>query len=372
MGPTRAMSTPTPTPATPTTPVTAPPLPLSGPGGPPGRHTRRASSLGIGIGFPSSTSAPQSASAQAMPKTAFSSSFPTLHPKEELTGEEVILYSYAQLSGYLILPSSSSSPSLYGREEEGLGKLKARLRRKTRHARGGGSLDLGLLSLSPSPTLSGFGLGSPPALPGGRPKHHRRASSGLLGYLSPPSLSGLTSSLSSSFSLGSASSSPASVGDAGRGDGDDSVVGGGGGEERLPVLDIPPAMLAVDLVLAPGETKSCESLSFIKTEQPQLNVSLDSYTLKLPECLPPTYRGRNVKFGYELVVGTCRRPVSISSFPSSTYGPPKTPSSAERGSANATTSRVMKVPLRVYNHVSGKVVSSRSVCDNVTDVLDSW
>ncbi|CAK5278779.1 unnamed protein product, partial [Mycena citricolor] len=78
------------------------------------------------------------------------------------------------------------------------------------------------------------------------------------------------------------------------------------GDTPLPTLDIRPEMLAVDLKLGPGESRSYK------------------YTINLPENMPPTFKGRTVRFSYELVVGVCR-PGNVS--------------------------RVMKVPIRVYNHV---------------------
>lgn len=64
---------------------------------------------------------------------------------------------------------------------------------------------------------------------------------------------------------------------------------------------------------------------------------LDTYTIKLPDNLPPTFKGRSFKFSYELEVGTCRAG-----------------SGGGSGSTSANSvSRVMKVPIRMYNHVSG-------------------
>jgi hypothetical protein len=67
----------------------------------------------------------------------------------------------------------------------------------------------------------------------------------------------------------------------------------------------------------------------------------DTYTLLLPENLPPTFRGRSLKISYELVIGTCRASTSAMRS-SSSLGPT---------GANST-SRVMKVPIRVYNNVT--------------------
>lgn len=63
--------------------------------------------------------------------------------------------------------------------------------------------------------------------------------------------------------------------------------------------------------------------------------TLDTYTLALPANLPPTYRGRVMKFAYHLVVGVCR------SAPN------------PQGPSGGSTSQVMRVPVRIYNHVDG-------------------
>jgi len=73
-------------------------------------------------------------------------------------------------------------------------------------------------------------------------------------------------------------------------------------------------------------------------------VRQDTYTVSLPDNLPPTFRGRALKFSYELVLGTCRAGAS-GMRSSSSLGPT---------GANSI-SRVMKVPIRVYNHVAGRI-----------------
>ena len=70
---------------------------------------------------------------------------------------------------------------------------------------------------------------------------------------------------------------------------------------------------------------------------------LDVYTVTLPPNLPPTYRGRSLRFSYHLSVGACR---------------------ATAGSPNSQ-SRVMKVPIRIYNHVSGACFPSFTLMDMV-------
>lgn len=69
---------------------------------------------------------------------------------------------------------------------------------------------------------------------------------------------------------------------------------------------------------------------------------VDTYTIDLPSNLPPTFKGRAMRFSYQLVVGTCRASSGLASG-----------SSSGGGGGNVQTSRVMRVPIRVYNHVSG-------------------
>ncbi|KAK7047236.1 Golgi membrane exchange factor (Ric1p-Rgp1p) subunit [Paramarasmius palmivorus] len=59
-------------------------------------------------------------------------------------------------------------------------------------------------------------------------------------------------------------------------------------ETPLPTFEVQPTMLGVDLTLGPGESRSYR------------------YTLQLPDNLPPTFLGQQIRFAYELVVGTCR------------------------------------------------------------------
>lgn len=96
-------------------------------------------------------------------------------------------------------------------------------------------------------------------------------------------------------------------------------------ETPLPVLEVPPSMLAVDLMLGPGETRTY------------------TYTVQLPDAIPPTYKGRVFRFSYEFTVGVCRSRAA-SQQPSSPVGRP--------GTGAQSSSRVMKVPVRIYNFVS--------------------
>ncbi|KAG2135101.1 Rgp1-domain-containing protein [Suillus clintonianus] len=212
----------------------------------------------------------------------------------------LLLYSYAQLSGTAhILPPNTP---------EALTTLRAQLLKKP--VLGGGSMDISRTRTNPrthsrSTSLTGslLSLLSPSSY------------SPSIGRSRPPSLSSQSDASSGGVGLG------LSVG-AGNGNGNGNAVGGGEeGEEEmpLPVFEVQPAMLAVDLALSPGESRSY------------------TYTLPLPSTLPPTFRGRMIRFSYELVVGTCRRGDS---------------GEGNASSIGVTVSRVMKVPIRVYNWVS--------------------
>ncbi|KAG7092702.1 hypothetical protein E1B28_009032 [Marasmius oreades] len=84
-------------------------------------------------------------------------------------------------------------------------------------------------------------------------------------------------------------------------------------ETPLPTYEVQPAMLTVDGVLGPGESQSFR------------------YTLNLPSNLPPTCFGQHLQFSYELLVGICRN--------------------VGTGSGGSV-SKVMKVPIRIYNNVT--------------------
>ncbi|KAF7728895.1 hypothetical protein EC973_005290 [Apophysomyces ossiformis] len=115
--------------------------------------------------------------------------------------------------------------------------------------------------------------------------------------------------------------------------------GGGGGllakpdahskidTRTTPVFSTPPSILFVDLDLTPGETRKF------------------SYKLKLPNDIPPSYRGRAIRFNYYLVVGTQRS------------------SSVQSGSQGQT----VQIPFRVLNHVSED--GSRPIYDLMNPVV---
>ncbi|KAH9964582.1 Rgp1-domain-containing protein [Russula dissimulans] len=223
---------------------------------------------------------------------------------------ELVLYAYVHLSGSLFVlppPSLARTSAL------------AALQRYRRGPRGGGSMDIGVASppssrgherRSASIAGSLWGLISSPASAVLSPGHRARVPSHGGSPLSPTTRS---------FASAGNKIADHGAGGVGLGLGGVGLGLGGvqGGEEwdpdqPMPVFEVPPAMLAVDLSLGPGEERSY------------------TYTVKLPSNLPPTYRGRTLRFSYQLSVGACR---------------------STAGTLNSQ-SKVMKVPIRVYNHVS--------------------
>ena len=245
---------------------------------------------------------------------------------------ELILYSYAQLSGSLLL--TPTTPADLSDHAKSLNSLRSAL--LNRGVMGGGRMDI-------TSSLNSLNPASPPLR---SPKHrhtHTRSSSfsaGLLSILSPTLASSIsTPNQSSALSprwpshsgylpsgwMSSSSSSPSAFG----------VERDIDPEEPLPTLEIQPSMLAVDLSLAPGESRTCTCLFHFIFTASNFCFPADTYTIQLPDNLPPTFKGRSIKFSYELVIGTCRA------------------ASRGLGVGSNSISRVMKVPIRVYNNVSG-------------------
>ena len=216
---------------------------------------RRPPQLGLGYGPPPPP--PTSPTAyQKPPRTAFSSSFP-------IANTELILYAYAQLLGTLTitpLPDGPSSPD----QSRNLNRLRTRLLK--RKAVGGGSMDISS-SLSAQP-------GSPTS-PARRVSHGRSSSlsAGLLSMLSPsspgpqpssqPFVPGHRARTSSVFSLFSNGQGPPPPSRSAVGLGfststseDDEIDP----DQPLPTLEVQPSMLAVDLSLGPGESRTCTCL----------------------------------------------------------------------------------------------------------------
>ncbi|KIM39016.1 hypothetical protein M413DRAFT_447380 [Hebeloma cylindrosporum] len=251
----------------------------------------------IGLGQPSNPP-------KGYPRTAFATTFPP-------TNTELILYSYAQLTGTVqITPIPGALPTT--EQSQTLNALRSALH--NRAVLGGGSMDI-------TSTLN------PPLSPKPRQiqKHSRSSSfsTGLLSILSPTSLVSSISSPNPNSWSGPSRWRSSSTSNAPFSGNSPSILAFGNAteeidpEEPLPTYEIQPAMLAVDLSLAPGESRSY------------------NYTVRLPDNLPPTFKGKSLRFSYELVVGTCRAG-----------------SSAGAGVSANSISRVMKVPIRVYNNVS--------------------
>ncbi|KAJ3765678.1 Rgp1-domain-containing protein [Lentinula raphanica] len=237
---------------------------------------------------------------------------------------ELILYSYAQLKGTVTLtpinstlPASSSNKSVQA------------LLKGSAIAVGGGSMDITSRTHSRTPSASGatslgggIGSGSWGSFGGSAntpPVNHRPpASAGLEPSASfgtsfpPPSSPGLPPGSGPRLGLGLGW--PLGMG---------SVTEEVDPELPLPTFEAQSTMLAVDVSLRPGESKSY------------------AYSILLPSNLPPTFRGRTLRFAYELVVGICRAGAN------NNFEPPLKGSVGSGGSV----SKVMKVPIRVYTNV---------------------
>lgn len=184
---------------------------------------RRPPQLSIGLGYGPPPS-PQSTSARSMTLVGAHS--------------ELILYSYAQLLGTVSitpLPGTVMTPE----HAQTLSALRAKLSKRT--VVGGGSMD----------------ITSHQRIQERRRSHGRSSSltSSLFSLLSPATYSAPSTPLPSSQSF----SGPARAPSVGQSD----VGLGIHGEDidpdaPLPTFDVQPAMLAVDLVLAPGESRTCE------------------------------------------------------------------------------------------------------------------
>jgi hypothetical protein len=178
---------------------------------------------------------------------------PSLKPLPK-DGTEMVLYAYVHLTGSLFLlpqPSVARIPAL------------AALQRHKRGPRGGGSMDIGVASpphsrgherRSSSIAGSLWGLISSPASVVLSPGHRARSPS----YGSSPILPATHSFAGAGVKV----TNPEGVG---LGLGGVSLGLGGvqegeewDPEQPLPVFEVPPAMLAVDLSLPPGEERSCE------------------------------------------------------------------------------------------------------------------
>ncbi|KAF9449322.1 Rgp1-domain-containing protein [Macrolepiota fuliginosa MF-IS2] len=307
-------------------------------------HNRRFSQqIQIGLGQPSNV-----ARNQTQPRTAFSSTFPQANT-------EVVLYSYAQLVGTVhVIPEGAGGATPTHDQAFRMNRIRRALVRK-RAVVGGGSMDISQSLHSGSSIASSISGGSQlprhqptqgPGYPRRRPGHGRSISfsASLMSLLSPaagptPTAMGERAITTSPDHLNGDAASASGLkpingpgpggGGLGLGILSSPTLGSGVLEESvdpelpLPTFEAQPSMLAVDLSLPPGESRSY------------------TYTIKLPDVLPPTYKGRALIFSYELVVGTCR---AGSSAPN--------PKQSSGTAGTNSISRVMKVPIRVYNHVT--------------------
>jgi len=190
------------------------------------------------------------------PQAALGNGHPSSLKSLPRDNTELVLYAYVHLSGSLFVlppPSLARTSAL------------AALQRYRRGPRGGGSMDIGVTSPPPSrgherrsASIAGslWGLISSPASAVLSPSHRARAPSHGGSPLSP-----------TTRSFASAGNKIANHGAGGVGLGLGGVGLGLGGvqggeewdpEQPMPVFEVPPAMLAVDLSLGPGEERSCE------------------------------------------------------------------------------------------------------------------
>lgn len=109
-------------------------------------------------------------------------------------------------------------------------------------------------------------------------------------------------------------------------------------DKNYPVFNSPPSILAVDLTLEPGESKTCEFILALAAEgviaEKRLRSRLtDNFSLQLPGDLPPSFRGKAISFQYTFMVGTNRAPnAALNEYKQH--------------------SRLIRIPVRIYNHVS--------------------
>ncbi|CCO33369.1 hypothetical protein BN14_07444 [Rhizoctonia solani AG-1 IB] len=241
----------------------------------------------------------------------------------------LILLAHAQVTGTLTLepPSAALAASWRvaelgsGRRVVGGGRMGIGVAPRPRASSGVGAW-LGMSESRNGPNVrAALGLGglasadsstaslasAPPDSPPSRPyrKGHQRATS-MASYIpGMSSISALLSPFGDDTAVGAGGSRPSSRASA---RGSDSFgpgmmvlpTGGGAGSMDMmsslgtveqgvfPILESQPSVLAVDLTLKPGETRSY------------------TYSVSLPKGLPPSFRGKYFRLTYYLVVGTTR------------------------------------------------------------------
>jgi hypothetical protein len=190
------------------------------------------------------------------PQTLLGNGHPSSLKSLPRDNRELVLYAYVHLTGSLFLlppPSLARAPAL------------AALQRHKRGPRGGGSMNIGVAS---PPTSRGherrstsfagslWGLLSSPASavlsPGHRPRVPSQGGS--------PTPSATRSFASAGAKLANHGKESVGLGLGGIGLGTGGMQEGEewDSEQPMPVFEVPPAMLAVDLNLEPGEGRSCE------------------------------------------------------------------------------------------------------------------
>jgi hypothetical protein len=201
----------------PSTPTSPPPSPFQTPK----RQTQPTSvpppRLGLGIELSSPPRLPVSRRSLGEPRTP---------SKFNPPGYETLLWAYVQLSGTVELDPAFSRP-------EAIRQLAAKLAKRPV---GGGSLDLKEPLSNPTALSPLSGLGA------------------LLGLRSPSLVSSAPSSPTHSGFL-SSMFSPRSTPMRSEG-----ALGSAAPSDSLTIFEPPQSLLAVDLALAPGESKSCKTL----------------------------------------------------------------------------------------------------------------
>lgn len=119
-------------------------------------------------------------------------------------------------------------------------------------------------------------------------------------------------------------------------------------EKTVPTFSSPPSILGVDLILEPGESKSCKFVSEIlipsRNKTDERSSLADTFSIRIPADLPPSFRGKAIRFSYHLVIGTNRTPTgTMTTVPA-------------RGISKESRSRVLRVPVRIYNHVGSELL----------------
>lgn len=248
-------------------------------------HNQRFSQqVHLGLGQPQSRT-------RVSQRNAYSSTF--LRPSNEQSSNELILYSYAQLVGtVLITPEGTDVVMPTQEQRDNMNKIRRALLRR-RVVVGGGSMDI-LPSLRKIPSMNFSLMGESGSqhtnqipIPGSGylrekgPKRSVSLSSSLISFLSPTSDTTPETMCEHATTTSPNHLNGSTVAAMDHKPTHDPGPGGGTGlglgimkqslssgeiledidpELPLPTFEAQPSMLAVDLSLSPGESKSCTSL----------------------------------------------------------------------------------------------------------------